>query len=139
MASITVSDLYINGTQMPAPKHQGVTISTEKVWSADTGRTASGKMVGTLIATKTKVKLEWPPLTMAEVALIEAAVSNANSPFVSMRYTDMTGQTVTKTVTETVTNTVTKVVEHTVHLAHPFPRIFDEKNQPHPRTRFAYP
>ncbi len=98
MANITVSDLYINGTRMPAPKHQGVTISTEKVWSADTGRTASGKMVGTLIATKTKVKLEWPPLTMAEVALIEAAVSNANSPFVPMRYTDMTGQTVTKTV-----------------------------------------
>ncbi len=44
MANITVSDLYINGTKMPDPALEGVTVNREKIWSSNTGRTTSGKM-----------------------------------------------------------------------------------------------
>lgn len=98
MANITVSDLYINGQKMPTPALEGLIISKEKVWSANTGRTAAGKMVGTVVAVKTTVKIKWPPLTPAQVAVIEAAVSDGSDPFVPVKFTDATGTTVTKTM-----------------------------------------
>lgn len=98
MASITVTDLTIGGVKMPTPALEGLTISSEKIWSADTGRSSSGKMLGTIVAIKTTVKIKWPVLTMSQAAVIEQAVSDADSPFVTMKYTDMTGTTVTKTV-----------------------------------------
>lgn len=98
MNGITVSELYIGGVQMPTPALEGVTISREKIWSADTGRTASGRMVGTIVSIKTTVKIKWPPLTMAQAQRIEGAVSDKNHPFTTLTYTDMTGTTVTKTV-----------------------------------------
>lgn len=96
MANITVSDLYINGVRMPDPALEGVTIGREKIWSSNTGRTTSGKMVGTVVAVKTTLKIKWPPLTPAQTAVIENAVSG--SPFVPVRFTDATGQTVTRTM-----------------------------------------
>ena len=98
MANITVSDLYINGVRMPDPALEGVTVSREKIWSSNTGRTASGKMTGTVVAVKTTLKIKWPVLTPAQVATIEGAVSDPDSPFVPVKYTDATGSTVTKTM-----------------------------------------
>ena len=98
MANITVSDLYINGKKMPTPALEGVVISREKIWSANTGRTAAGKMVGTVVAVKTTIKIKWPPLTPAQVAVIESAVSDGDNPFVPVKFTDATGVTVTKTM-----------------------------------------
>lgn len=98
MANITVSDLYINGKKMPTPALEGVVISREKIWSANTGRTAAGKMVGTVVAVKTTIKIKWPPLTPAQVAVIERAVSDGDNPFVPVKFTDATGVTVTKTM-----------------------------------------
>ena len=91
MAEITVTNLTINGVAMPDPALEGVTITTEKVWSANTGRTASGKMVGSVIAKKTTIKIKWPVLTPEQVSKIEAAVSDAEHPFVPVQYTDMCG------------------------------------------------
>ena len=98
MANITVSDLYINSTKMPTPALEGVVISREKIWSANTGRTAAGKMVGTVVAVKTNIEIKWPPLTPAQVAVIESAVSDGDNPFVPVKFTDATGVTVTKTM-----------------------------------------
>lgn len=98
MAGITVTDLTINGVAMPQPALEGVTISTEKVWSANTGRTASGKMVGSIIAKKTTIKIKWPVLTPEQVSIIENAVSDLSQPFVPVQYTDMCGNRVSKTV-----------------------------------------
>ena len=70
MANITVSDLYINSKKMPTPALEGVVISREK----------------------------WPPLTPAQVAVIESAVSDGDKPFVPVKFTDATGVTVTKTM-----------------------------------------
>lgn len=98
MASITVSDLYIDGTKMPTPALGGMTITSEKIWSSNTGRSSSGKMLGTIVAIKSKINIKWGVLTTEEVAVIEKVVSNRSKPFVTMKYTDMTGTTVTKTV-----------------------------------------
>ena len=70
MATTTVTNLTINGVEMPNPAMEGVTISTEKIWSANTGRSASGKMVGTIIATKTTISIKWPALTPEQAAKI---------------------------------------------------------------------
>ena len=98
MANITVSDLYINSKKMPTLALEGVVISREKIWSANTGRTAAGKMVGTVVAVKTTIKIKWPPLTPDQVAVIESAVSDGDNPFVPVKFTDATGVTVTKTM-----------------------------------------
>ena len=66
--------------------------------SSNTGRTTSGKMVGTVVAVKTTLKIKWPILTPAQVATIEGAVSDPDNPFVPVKYTDATGSTVTKTM-----------------------------------------
>lgn len=97
MASVTVTELKINGVVMPPPALQGVTITTEKIWSSDTGRTSSGRMVGTMVAKKSKIAIKWPALTMEQAETIEAAVSGSGA-FVPMEYTDMGGKTVKKTV-----------------------------------------
>lgn len=92
---MTVSDLYIAGVKMPTPALEGFVVSREKLWSANTGRTGSGKMVGSVVAVKTKVNIRWAALSMAQAAVVESAVSGG--AFVTLRYTDMTG--VTKTLT----------------------------------------
>ena len=96
MANITVSDLYIN-SKNAHPRVEGW-ISLRKIWSANTGRTAAGKMVGTVVAVKTTIKIKWPPLTPDQVAVIESAVSDGDNPFVPVKFTDATGVTVTKTM-----------------------------------------
>lgn len=98
MTELTVTGLTIGGMAMPDPALEGVTISTEKVWSANTGRTASGKMVGSIVARKTTIKIKWPVLTPEQVQRIEQAVSDPDNPFVPVQYTDMCGNRVTKTV-----------------------------------------
>lgn len=93
---MTVSDLYIDGVKMPTPALEGLSITREKIWSANTGRTGSGKMVGSIVARKTKVAIKWPPMTVEQAAVIENAVSSETG-FVALKYTDMTGSTKTLT------------------------------------------
>ena len=47
--------LSVDGIALPSPKRDGVIISDERVWSANTGRTASGKMAGNTIAVKSTI------------------------------------------------------------------------------------
>lgn len=94
----TVRELYINGVLMPTPAINGVTLSSNKIWSSNTGRTTDGTMVGTIIAIKHKMTIKWPPLTEAQAAAIESAVSNKVNPFVPVKYTDMAGNEITKTM-----------------------------------------
>ncbi len=63
MANITVSDLLPSTAKKMPTRLEGVVISREKIWSANTGRTAAGKMVGTVVAVETTIKIKWPPLT----------------------------------------------------------------------------
>lgn len=92
MPLLTVSNLTIDGVAMPAPKAPGgMKIKEEKIWSKNTGRTAAATMVGTILAIKRTVDISWPPLTVEQVGIIEAAVSDRARPFSLMSYTDQTG------------------------------------------------
>jgi hypothetical protein len=62
---------------MPEPKFQGITFTKEKIWSKNTGRTASGKMVGDVIAIKTKMEITFPPLSGEQVMKLDAALEPA--------------------------------------------------------------
>lgn len=96
--NLTVTELIVDGVALPTPKLEGVKITRNKIWSANTGRLEStGEMVGTIVAQKTKLEISWPPLSMEEIARIEAAVSS-DIPFHSLKFTDMAGVTRTLSV-----------------------------------------
>lgn len=67
--------LTIGGVQMPEPK--ALTVTKEKVWSSNTGRSSNGVMHGDLIGIKTKLQITFPPLSGEQAALIDNAVSPA--------------------------------------------------------------
>ena len=91
-------ELYVDGVQLPTPALQGVTITDNKIWSANTGRLEqTGTMAGTIVTIKRKAEIKWPPLSMAQMARIRSAVSNL-TPFHSLRMTDAEGQEITMTV-----------------------------------------
>ena len=90
--------LSVDGIALPAPKRDGVIISDERVWSANTGRTASGKMVGNTIAVKSTIQINWNTLTAAEAAQIRSVVSDKSKSFRVLKYTDLNGKITEKMV-----------------------------------------
>lgn len=93
MAVLTAIELKINGTKVSAPKIGGITRKSEKVWSKNTGRSASAKMQGTIIAIKKTLSISWPPLTQDEQELIESLISNTDLPFTTLAVTKPDGST----------------------------------------------
>lgn len=90
--TLTVKELFVDDVQLPTPKLEGLTITENKMWSANTGRLEnSGEMAGTIVAIKLKLDIKWPPLTMAQVQQIRAAVSSLTA-FHQLRFTDMSGE-----------------------------------------------
>ena len=72
--------VILNGVEFPIA-YNGYKLSRNKVWSSNTGRTNSGKMVGTIIAIKNKVEVTFVPLTPAQAKIIDDVVSDINNPF----------------------------------------------------------
>ena len=92
---LTVKELYVDGVKLPTPALDGLTITTNKIWSANTGRLEStGEMAGTIVAIKRKLEIKWPELSMEDTKIIEDAVSSTTA-FHKLKYTDMTGATTT--------------------------------------------
>ena len=88
----------INGVAMPEPAHEGVQVTDEPIWSSDTGRSQTGKMVGDIVAWKTTVAVTWPPLSFADSQRLRNALRNAGN-FFNIGYNDFSGtSTVTKKV-----------------------------------------
>lgn len=94
---MAVKELKIDGVVMPSPALEGVKISREKIWSDDSGRTTSGKFVGTIIGIKIKISISWPTLTTDQAAIIENAVSNTTA-FHTIELYEMDGNKHTHTV-----------------------------------------
>lgn len=91
--TLSVKEIFVDGVQLPTPALEGLTITTNKIWSANTGRLEnSGEMAGTIVAMKRKIEIKWPVLTMEKAKVIEDAVSSM-TPFHTLKYTDMAGQT----------------------------------------------
>lgn len=74
-------EMTIDDVPVPAAKLKGMTKKSEKIWSKNTGRTASLKMQGTIKGVKRTYSLKWPPLTQGEQDLIESLVSDTSKPF----------------------------------------------------------
>ena len=78
-------EMSIDGVVVPSPKVDGISRKSEKIWSKNTGRTASGKMQGTIIGVKNTYSIAWPPLTQEDQELIESLVSDKAVPFHKLR------------------------------------------------------
>lgn len=89
--------LTINGWTAPAPQEGGFVIGKEPIWSQNTGRVASGLMVGDIIAIKTTLEITWNKLLQNDLTELNKAVCNSSKPFFDVTYCDETGNKVTKT------------------------------------------
>lgn len=86
--------IVIDGVTMPQAK--SLTITEEKIWSKNAGRSAdSGKMIGDIIGYKYKLQIQWGLLSREDTAKIGAAVKPVffNVTFLS----PVTNSRVTKT------------------------------------------
>lgn len=67
------------------PPPSSLSISDEIIWTSDTGRTLSGRMVGDVIAEKKTLSIKWSFLTEEDVKLIK---SRLISGFFSFTFRD---------------------------------------------------
>lgn len=79
--------MKINEITVATPKHGGVVITDEPIWASNTGRSATGKMIGDIIAWKTTIAVTWPPLSFKDTETIRNAIMNAE-PFFKIQYYD---------------------------------------------------
>lgn len=89
--------LTINGYHPPAPTEGGIKIGVEPIWSSNTGRSASGLMLGDIIAVKTTLDITWKKMTQAQVSQLDNAIHNINTPFFDVSYYNQDGDNITKT------------------------------------------
>lgn len=78
-------ELEIDGVLVRSPLVGGITRKSEKIWSKNTGRTASQQMQGTIKAIKQTYSIKWPPLSQYEQETIESLVSDKDKPFHTLR------------------------------------------------------
>ena len=88
--------LYFDNEKMPAPIT--VNFTNNKLWSSNTGRTASGKMVGDIIGIKKTISLTWQGLKPAETEKINRFVSSIGKSFFKVKILDETFSEKTCTV-----------------------------------------
>lgn len=69
-----IDEIKINGYGIPVPDENGFKRTKNKLWSSNAGRTASGKMVGDIIAVKYTLDFNWSELSAAEIKELEKAV-----------------------------------------------------------------
>lgn len=85
--------LYIDDVYMPEPASKGIFFSNEKVWSANTGRSTSGKMNGSIVTIKKTRTFKFPPLTASELDKLDKAIS-AKKEWHTVKYTDEWGEVI---------------------------------------------
>lgn len=72
-----IDEIKINSYSIPVPDENGFKRTKNKLWSSNTGRTASGKMVGDIVAVKYTLEFSWSELSAAELKTLEDAVGTA--------------------------------------------------------------
>lgn len=73
--------LKLDGELMPDPKLDGISFGTEKIWSKNTGRTSSTKMVGDIKGIKKTISIEFPALKREDIDKLEGVLNNTEKPF----------------------------------------------------------
>lgn len=74
-----MSILRSGNTDLPDPV--SISVNDEIIWTADTGRTLSGLMIGDVVAEKKNVSIKWGILPESEVALIKRTLAAGFIPF----------------------------------------------------------
>ena len=69
----------INGVTVQDPAKEGVTITREPIWDTNTGRAASGKMVGDIKTRKTTIAAPSPTLSIADTNIITNATASCGT------------------------------------------------------------
>lgn len=76
------------GIQVAEPAHKGINVTDETIWSSNTGRSSTGKMIGDIVARKSTIEVTWNVLTYAEAKEIIDAIKNAGE-FFYIKYPDV--------------------------------------------------
>ncbi len=85
------NNIYVDGTKLPVPPKDGVSMSREPIWSSNAGRTADCTFVGDIKAWKWNISISWGKLSLAEVAVIRGAFTTLGKPYFNISITDDTG------------------------------------------------
>lgn len=72
MAVLTVLTSEGN-MELPAPV--SISIGSEIIWSSNTGRISTGKMIGDVVAEKEKLSISWGIITKSEYDMIKNSLS----------------------------------------------------------------
>ena len=80
----------INGHSVAEPKIGGIGVTDEPIWSSNTGRSSTGKMIGDIVGWKTTIEVAWPTLTYAQAKAIRDAIRGAGN-FFTITYPDIEG------------------------------------------------
>lgn len=86
--------LEINGYTPPAPDKDGYIVTENKIWSKNTGRTASGLMVGDITAKKYSIALKWSDLKQSKVTEIDQAINT--KAFFDVTFENQRGEVLTR-------------------------------------------
>ena len=92
---MNLPQLEINGYSPPAPDSAGYVVTENKIWSKNTGRTASALMVGDIVGRKYSVVLTWSDLKQNEVKLIDKAINE--KAFFPVTFENQRGEVLTRT------------------------------------------
>ena len=71
--------IVANGVTLPSPVE--ITTTDEIIWSANTGRAASGKMIGDVVAQKKTFDIKWGVLPQADFNKIRSNLKPGFYPF----------------------------------------------------------
>ena len=71
--------LWSGNITLPSPDQ--ITVNDEIIWSSNTGRAASGMMIGDIVAEKKNISIRWGILTESELMLIKQVMIAGIFPF----------------------------------------------------------
>lgn len=91
MSTVSTDVLYLNGIKVATPAENGISIGRYKTWSENSGRTESGKAIGTIKYQKYKLEIQWNKLTAAQIKKIDDIVSDKSNPFVPVKFRNIDG------------------------------------------------
>jgi hypothetical protein len=64
--------IQCGNTSLPAPST--ISVDDEIIWSENTGRTTSGKMLGDVVAEKKSISIAWGVLTASQLSTIKSSL-----------------------------------------------------------------
>lgn len=87
-------NVTINGYTPPPVSEGGYSVTPNKIWSSNTGRSATGKMFGDIVTTKYTVQLQWSKMKSSVVS--ELSESLSEKPFFKVTFINEKGEKLTR-------------------------------------------